>query len=448
MARLLPLTSAVLFLFLPVPLLAATILVPSQEPTIQAGLDAASAGDTVLVSCGTYNEHDIDMKSGVCVAGETGDPGCVVVDAQYLGRVFSCIGVDEAAIEGLTIRHGFSGYAPGGGMYCEACTLSVSGVVFEDNSAYDNGGALYCLESELSLSDVVFEGNAAHLGGSGGAIYADWSSAGLSSALFEGNTCEADGGAVYLTNSSGPITDVTFSGNTAGSEGGGLYCYRCAPHLNDVVFETNHANRDGGGMFCYYYSKPVLVDVLFAENSASRHSGGLHMKTYANGSLTNVTFWRNTAVEHAGGLMLMSWTHPPIVSCTFAENSAGMNGGGIFCINESSPEISRTIIAFSPSGEGIYGMEDCFPTLACCDVYGNAGAGYGGTVQNQTGMVGNIAEDPLFCGMSSGDLEIDAASPCAPSGGECGMLMGAHDMGCGISAVEETSWGAIKAMYR
>ena len=36
------------------PAAAATIRVPHGQPTIQAGTDAASAGDTVLVACGDY----------------------------------------------------------------------------------------------------------------------------------------------------------------------------------------------------------------------------------------------------------------------------------------------------------------------------------------------------------------------------------------------------------
>lgn len=41
-------------LIVSVPSAATTIHVPSQEPTIQASITAASAGDTVLVACDTY----------------------------------------------------------------------------------------------------------------------------------------------------------------------------------------------------------------------------------------------------------------------------------------------------------------------------------------------------------------------------------------------------------
>ena len=87
MVRLLPVHSAVLLLLLPLPLLAATIYVPSQEPTIQAGIDAASAGDTVLVSCGTYNEHSVTMTSGVAPLGRIRGSSRVIIDTEYLAEL-------------------------------------------------------------------------------------------------------------------------------------------------------------------------------------------------------------------------------------------------------------------------------------------------------------------------------------------------------------------------
>ena len=83
MCRLLCVLAAASLLALSTVAMAATIHVPADQPTIQAGLDAASYGDTVLVACGTYYEHDIIMKSGVCLISETGEADCVTVDAEY-----------------------------------------------------------------------------------------------------------------------------------------------------------------------------------------------------------------------------------------------------------------------------------------------------------------------------------------------------------------------------
>jgi hypothetical protein len=43
------------------------IHVPGDAATIQAGINAAQAADTVFVACGTYYEHDIQVKPGVCL---------------------------------------------------------------------------------------------------------------------------------------------------------------------------------------------------------------------------------------------------------------------------------------------------------------------------------------------------------------------------------------------
>ena len=54
---------------------AATIRVPDQQPTIQAGVDMAESGDTVLVAPATYRER-IRLKPGVTLrSAGNDDPG-------------------------------------------------------------------------------------------------------------------------------------------------------------------------------------------------------------------------------------------------------------------------------------------------------------------------------------------------------------------------------------
>jgi hypothetical protein len=68
------------------------------------------------------------------------------------------------------------------------------------------------------------------------------------------------------------------------------------------------------------------------------------------------------------------------------------------------------------------------------------------------GSHGNFSADPLFCGSAAGHVHLMPDSPCltAPS---CGLI-GALGEGCtsatGVAGqpVEETSWGAVKSMFR
>lgn len=374
---------------------AAVIRVPSDEPTVQAGITAAVVGDTVLVAPGVYHEHGITLKSGVALAGDSQQPSAVVIDAEFWGRICTGTGLDAGtSITGMTFKNGLSGFAPGGAMTFDHCTLHISNVHFVGNAAYGSGGALSCDFSSLTLVDVVFDGNAALLGGQGGAISCFSSDIVLCGARFESNSAALSGGALSSTISELHLDHVVFSGNTAGQDGGAVASGASSPATMEWV-----------------------------------------------------TFYRNEAAD-AGGAVMYSTGSLTLANTTFCENSAGVRGGAIYCYH-TSPWLNRVIVAFSTSGGGIYGDNDARPVLACCDVFGNAGGDYLGTAVNQTGLVGNISADPLFCGPTSGDLTIDAGSPCAPASSACGVLVGAWDTGCNWpTAVKSTTWGQLKAMYR
>ncbi len=71
-----------LFMVFPVLGMADTIHVPGDQPTIQAGIDAAVDGDTVLVADGTYTgdgNRDIDFfGKAITVRSENGAENCII----------------------------------------------------------------------------------------------------------------------------------------------------------------------------------------------------------------------------------------------------------------------------------------------------------------------------------------------------------------------------------
>ena len=184
---------------------AVTIHVPEQQPAIQAGIDASAYGDTVLVACGTYYEHDIIMKSGICLMSETGQPGCVTIDAQerYTACIMECIGVDAStSITGFTITGAW--HSNGGGMKClQGASPKLTNVLFSRNIS-DHGGALYCSDSSPVLENVTFRDNWAYL--SGGGMYCWQTSPSLETCDFASNGASDHGGAMVCNSASASLS--------------------------------------------------------------------------------------------------------------------------------------------------------------------------------------------------------------------------------------------------
>ncbi len=85
--------------------------------------------------------------------------------------------------------------------------------------------------------------------------------------------------------------------------------------------------------------------------------------------------------------------------------------------------ITSSVIAFSSTGAGVRSPNTSIPmSLACCDIFGNRGGDWVGTIAGQLGVNNNIRLDPLFCDTADNDYTVATISPCAASLSPCGQI--------------------------
>ena len=137
-----------------------------------------------------------------------------------------------------------------------------------------------------------------------------------------------------------------------------------------------------------------------------------------------------------------------IESCTIVGNTA-QSGSGIYAWTAPVPSVMTNCIVAMNQGSPAIRCPTIGPaeqlSITCCDVWGT-GVRYGGGCGDLTGVDGNIAEDPRFCGYETADYTLRADSPCLEGYG-CG-LMGALGEGCSATSVERATWGRIKSTFR
>ncbi|MCF8369199.1 MAG: hypothetical protein K9G76_09165 [Bacteroidales bacterium] len=145
--------------------------------TIQAGINAAVTGDTVLAWPGTYFENiDYNSKS-ITVSSlylTTLDESYIhstIIDGNMIDaavKIIDCI--DEiTTFCGFTVQHGFgtTNYDVGGGIVVKSSTCKIENCIFKYNKGHAGGGILCKSNSHVKLSGTVVKENHAVKAGGG-----------------------------------------------------------------------------------------------------------------------------------------------------------------------------------------------------------------------------------------------------------------------------------------
>ncbi len=310
---------------------AATINVPGNEPTIQAGIDACVDGDTVLVAAGTYTgdgNRDIDfMGKAIVVMSENG-PEVTIIDCEgsnteYHRGFYFHNGEDSTSVlKGFTITNG---NLSGGGMNIYYSNPTITNCIFSGNLA-NRGGGIYNDHSSPTITNCMFSGNST-IGSlaSGGGMYNRNSSPTVTNCTFSGNSAIgslSDGGGMFNDGFGFPtIRNCTFSGNWTDGDGGGMGNYQSYPMVTNCTFTGNWAGSEGGGIYSVY-SDPTITNCTFSQNDAEYACGGIFFG-YGNPTVTNCILWDNGGDEIYGGT--------PVV--TYSDVQGGYTGKGNFDVD-------------------------------------------------------------------------------------------------------------------
>ena len=232
---------------------ATTINVPAEYPSIQAGINAALDGDTVLVADSTYYENiNFKGKTITVVSHFLMDGNSTHIDSRIIDGSQSS-NPDSASVvlftSGEDSNSVICGFTLKGG-YGTKTGWPWIGYV-------NTGGGIYCINSSPSILNSTITGN----GNSGGFIKGMYAKPYfLNVRIINNNSNGYFGSGIQFHDGCAPnFKNVEISYNTGGN-GGGIYCMQSDPNLSNVSVHHNLAHELGGGIY-FYESTPYFDPV-------------------------------------------------------------------------------------------------------------------------------------------------------------------------------------------
>jgi hypothetical protein len=342
--------------------------------TIQSAINAAAAGDMVLVTNGIYSNgamavynasNRVAVTKPVTVRSVNGPAFTVIVGRGPLGsNAIRCVYLGtNSSLHGFTLTNGFT---------------KTSG----DNTREESGGGVWCEKSAVVSNCVIVR-----------------------------NFANKDGGGAL----GGTLIDCIVRQNTAGDDGGGV----AGSSVVQSMIITNQAGGNGGGAF-----DSVLDRCIVRGNSASSGDGGGMYGGFTRSSLIT----SNLAKRGGGVYVVAAGVYGAfdtlLESSTVVGNSSmgfdGTGGGVYLQGGVGSVRIRNSIVYFNSSSGASNWVSD--PG----DI--NDRIKQTCTAPLPTGGGGNISFDPDFQNMSAGDYRLKSSSGCRNSGENREWMFSALDL--------------------
>lgn len=415
------------------PISAATINVPSDQPTIQAGIDAAEDGDTVLVADGTYKGEgnvNIDFEGKrITVQSRNGAKNTIIHclwKERTRGFIFQNGETNETVLEGFTIRSGKHGF--GGGIYCNSASPTIKDCVIAWNSAKTGepftgrGGGIYARNSNLKIIGCTISNN--------------WSDSYGGGVYLEGHR-EANG--AFINQQFKPsIINCTVSDNN----GSGIYSKgyvridiansEISKNKGRGVVNTSMSRGSqitnslislnvGGGIECSDHSSMTITKSLIRQN-IGEIGGGIFCSPTASIDVSDCVIAQNIATESGGGIGVSSTNgNAVLTNCTIVRNSAHRIGGGVHArIEGSFFSISKSILWSNNSNETnpeFSAIGGRINIISCVIRDGLEGINREPDGERFV-YENNIEADPLFVNVDRGDYRLKRNSPAENIGAQ------------------------------
>lgn len=419
-----------------------TINVPADAPTVQAAINEASNGDTILVAPGTYDENINFNGKAITIKG-SGAASATILDGQALAAVVTFDSGEgrESVLSNLTVQNGSPSNAPvsgvpivgAGGIYINGAAPTIQGDVIQNNFSCGIGifSGAPLIEGNTITGTTVNEFESC-----GGANLTSTVNPANGTAIFQagyasdGQSTEIIGNTIENNNGIGEVTPYIF-----------YAVYPSAIYLIDAgtaLIENNiiDGNQGDGAVVVLGDSAPAIVQNLIYANESNLTGFPINGTTegllYASAGITIgiqtekfkndlLLVANNTIVDNqilypsgssAQGYIYagsQSWVSSSSDQVEFANNIiVGLNGdGSAVDFGEGAdkvlhiPKLDHNDV-FVAASEPPYTCST--GTITPCD---------------QTGTNGNISADPLFASSSSTShypYQLQLQSPAVDSG--------------------------------